>query len=360
MRIKRKVRLDSVNKFFATAISAVGVVLGSLTATMPQVVMAESEGVGGGAKQNVASDGLLAIENGSQLADESGGSGSPAVWLQVSPVSQKVSLSAGKTLDYVFNVSNIGSSKFSFHVYTAPYTIIDEDYNVDFSKETQRTQLSHWITFKTEDGTFAETASYTVDVNEKKQIEYRVQVPSDVPDGGEYATIFAESDASEGEASSSGIKTVSRVGMIVYGSTDGNTVDAAEIAEANVPTFMTSGDINAVSKVKNSGNTDFEATYQFTVNSLFGKELYSRATTYQVLPDTVRKVNMDWESSPMMGFFQVKYSVKALDKTQEVSRIVIILPVFVIVLGIILLTLIIVWIIILIRKRRERESRLLV
>ena len=338
MNIRKSITISGLNRSIIATLSAFAILLGSFAMVVPTFVSAE--------------------EANSGDSDKSAG---PGTMLQISPVSQRTAIVAGKTYeDLVFNVTNVGSSKFSFHVYTAPYTVTDEDYNVNFTNETERTQLSRWITFKQDDGTYKDTASFTIDAGQKKEISYKISVPKDIPAGGQYATIFAESDVTEGEVTSSGIQTVSRVGMIIYGSTDGDTINSAEILEYNIPTFLTSGNISATSKIRNSGNTDFEASYNFTVKSLFGRTLYEKATSYPVLPDTERRVSLEWENTPMMGFFQVQYTINALDKTQEVSRIVVIIPPFVMVIGLILLTLIIVWIIILIRKRRERRSRLLV
>ena len=286
----------------------------------------------------------------------------PAVWLQISPVSNKVTLIAGESNEYNFTVSNIGSETFSYHVYAAPYSVNDEEYNVNFSNETNRTQISRWIKFYNDKGELTDKAGFTIKSGEKQTINYKITVPNDIPAGGQYATIFAESDETEGELSGSGIKTVSRVGLIVYGRTDGETENAAKITDFNIPTFMTSGKISAESRVENNGNTDFETVYDFEVSSIFGKQLFVKNNAYNILPDTARHVKTEWEETPMMGFYKVHYKVSALggEVVEEKTKIVIIMPIWMIIISIILLTFIIIWVIILIRKRKERKSRLLV
>ena len=286
----------------------------------------------------------------------------PAVWLQISPVSNYVTLKPGSKIDYAFSVSNIGSETFSYHVYSAPYTITDENYNVSFNSETNRTQIARWIKFLDENGNPADTLNFTINPGEKQNIRYRIDVPDDVPAGGQYATIFAESNKTEGDVASSNIKTVSRLGLIVYGRTDGDTVESANIVGYDIPRFMTGGNITATSRIENAGNTDFEANYNLEVKSVFGRQLYTKTSAYNILPDTTRRSTMSWDDTPMMGFFQVHYSVSAIDGqvARDETHLVVIMPIFAIVLSIILLTLIIIWIIILVRKRRERKSRLLV
>ena len=287
---------------------------------------------------------------------------SPAIWLQISPVSNKVVLKPGEQLEYNFTVSNIGSEDFGYHVYASPYSVTDEEYNVSFSNETNRTQISRWIEFEDSNGNWTDEVHYSIDSGEKQTIKYRVSVPEDVPAGGQYATIFAESDEVEGDIESSGIKTVSRVGLIVYGRTDGDTLDEAVITDYNVPGFMISGPISANARIENNGNTDFEVMYDFTISSLFGKQLYTKSGSYNVLPDTARKIDTEWEETPVMGVYKVNYKVAALNGSvvEDHTKIVIIAPVFVIIIAIILLTFIVFWIIIMVRKRKERKSRLLV
>lgn len=322
-------------KRFTRVLAAFAVVLGSLFAVAPTAYAAD---------------------------DESSEESKPAIWLQISPVSNKVVLIAGEDNDYSFTVSNIGSEDFGYHVYASPYSVSDEDYNVSFSNESNRTQISRWIEFYQEDGTLSKEAHFTIKKGEKQTVRYRISVPDSIPAGGQYATIFAESDEVEGDITSSGIKTVSRVGLIVYGHTDGDTIDEAKITDFGFQTFMTSGKISASSRVENNGNTDFEAVYELDIQSLFGKQLFLKSSSYNILPDTARRVTTEWEETPLLGLYKVRYKVSALNGsvTEEKTKIVVIMPIFVIILSIILLTLIIVWVIILVRKRKERKSRLLV
>ncbi len=281
-------------------------------------------------------------------------------WIQVTPVSARVVLRPGTELDYSLIVSNVGTDSFNFTVYAAPYTIVDEDYNVSFSNETNRSQIVRWIKFINDDGSLTDTYKGSVAPGAKKSVNYRVTVPNDIPAGGQYATIFAQTEPSDTESNTSGLKTVSRIGMVVYGRTEGETDEAAEITEYHLPGFLTNGPVKASSVVKNSGNTDIEARYSYTVSSIVGGELYKEETAYNILPDTSRRQEFTWENTQPMGIFNVTYRVEALGEIREESHLLVILPIYMIVIAIILLTVLTIWIIILVRKRRERKSRLMV
>lgn len=287
----------------------------------------------------------------------------PAILIQVSPVSNQVILESGKTKEYSMTIRNSGSSDFTYHLYTTPYYVADENYNIDFSTETNRTQVSRWIKFY-QDDKLVDRPTFSIKSGETQLVKYVVQTPENIPTGGQYAAVFAETDANKGDDSNSGsgIRTASRVGMIIYGRTSGETSEESSITDYNVPGFLVSGNISATSKVKNSGNTDFEVEYNLKVSSILGAELYTKRANYSVLPDTERRVNLEWADTPFMGIFKVYYKVSApgANGTREEEKLVIKFPIIMIILTILVLTGLTIGIIIAVRKRKERKARLAV
>jgi hypothetical protein len=278
----------------------------------------------------------------------------PAVWLQISPVSQKITVNPGDERDYELTVENIGSENLHFRVYVAPYNVSGENYDLNFTEETARTQITRWITF--------DQAEYDLKVGEKQLVKYHISVPEDVPDGGQYATIFAESngDNEQTETDSSGIKTVSRIGMIIYARIGGETREGMTITDFSLPTFYFSGSskIVATSTVKNAGNTDFEAKYYLTIKSFFGDMLYDRSESHQILPESERKVELLWEDTPSMGIFNANYRVEIPSDSKETSHLILVIPPFLLIIVFVIIVLAVIWIIIKVRRTRELKSRL--
>jgi len=293
-------------------------------------------------------------------AEESGEVHDTAPELSVSPATTSVSLKPGASMDYTLVVTNDKTEDLHITAYVSPYSIQNEDYDVDFEKETNRTQLSRWIKFVNNDGSTTESYQAIVPATSKSYVNYRVTVPEDIPAGGQYAAIFIQTGDDAKPLESSGISAASRVGVIIYGRGLGETDEKAEVTELNVPAFMTSGPVKASALITNTGNTDIEVEYSFTVNSIVGAELYHSEGKDPILPDAARRIKSEWESTQPMGIFRVTYKVSTLDQNYEVSKLIIILPVYMIVIALFVLTLLIIWIIILIRKRRERKSRLVV
>lgn len=280
--------------------------------------------------------------------------------LTVSPATTSVSLKPGASIDYTVVVNNEKDESLNVTVYAAPYSIQNEEYDVDFEKETPRTQLSRWIEFVNADGSTTKEYKAAIPANTKVNIVYRVNVPQDVPAGGQYASIFVQTGDDAKPLETSGLQAVSRVGVVVYGRSTGDTEEKVEISELSVPTFMLNGPVGASALVKNTGNTDIEVNYSFTVKSIVGAELYHSEGKEPVLPDAARRMKQQWENTQPMGLFRVSYHLETLGEVHEVSKLVIILPPYMILLAFFVLTLLIIWIIILVRKRRERKSRLAV
>ena len=288
---------------------------------------------------------------------------SAAAVMKITPVANAITIKSGDVENYQFTIENTGVSPFKFKLYTAPYNVTNEDYDADFTKETGYNQIMRWITFQDDSGSFVTSPTFSLAPGEKRTIIYRVTVPEDIPEGGQYCTIFAESlpetESSEG-AVSVGLGSISRVSLILLGHGQGETKDISEITDFSLTGMFSAHDIDAMAKVKNSGNTDFLAEYSLSVDSIFGTPLYSVSDNFVILPQTERKFTTSWGDAPLFGVFRVKFSVSALEQTREESHIIFILPAFMVIIALLLLTSIIVWTIILIRKRKERSSRLVV
>lgn len=303
----------------------------------------------------------------------------PTTGISISPVSNIVSVSANDEYENTLNVTNNGSSDLTFEVYAAPYTYTknDEtgDYNLNFTNETTYSQIIRWITFKDDSGAWVETATYTIAPNETKEVEYKITTPASIPDGGQYAVIFAHT-LSNSSSTSSGVKTEASPGMILYARGNGETIQTAVISDLKIAKTIESKNdngvvdvknhINASAKVRNDGNTDFNATGIMKVESIFGFSTYETdlkeksTANASVIPEAEMTVRDEWEDTPFMGVFKVTWTVSAAGEEQSIDQVVFILPASVIIIFIILLTIIIVWIIFIVRKKKERKSRYMV
>lgn len=298
----------------------------------------------------------------------------PETWLQLSPTAVNVTLMGGDVLEgksekcpanveggCVMEVKNIGTKGFRYRVYTSPYVVKGENYELDFSESssTSYTQISRWITILNDNGEYAKEAEFAIEPGETQTIRYRIEVPEDVPGGAQYAVIWAQTIGADA-TTSTGVQTISQTGMVISGRTIGNTEQTAEVSDYGFTRFALGGPLQAKATIKNTGNTDFDAYYTYTARTLFGKEIHSDKGSIATFPDTEYHVDVNWENPPLLGIFQVEFRISGADTVKTETHIVVIMPIFVMVLLILLLTVVIAWIIIIIRKRKERKARTLV
>ncbi|MBR3230698.1 hypothetical protein IKF73_01560 [Candidatus Saccharibacteria bacterium] len=305
------------------------------------------------------------------FADESGTS------ISLSPTSKIFQLASGSVYDSTFTVSNDGSSDIKIEVYAAPYSYVYSDeenlYQLGFNNETNFTQIVRWISFKDVNGNYTEKAFFTIKPASALEISYRVTTPSSIPSGGQYAVIFAHtlSDA----VSTNAIRTEASPGMVVYGrSLEGETSVAAEISDLEIRRSITEparagkeattrNSINALARIKNTGNVDFSAVGILKVQPIIGSGEYetpsdSGVGRLSVIPEAELILSDEWAETPTFGIYKATWTIVAAGRTEVVERIIFLIPTWVIILSIIFLTFVAIWIIIVVRKRKERRSRL--
>lgn len=300
--------------------------------------------------------------------------------ISITPVSKVYKLSADSVYDDILSVMNNGSEPIRFEVYAAPYSYIyseeNDSYSLGFSKENNYTQISRWISVLNTSGIYEEKPIFTANPGETVDVHYRITTPASVPDGGQYAVLFAHtlSDASN----VSGVRTEASPGMVIYGKTDGESIIDFEVSDMKISQTIEKdaaveengksirkntvfNHINASAKIKNNGNVDFNARGVLKVAGIFGGDYYETPNDrgiISVIPESELVLADEWEETPGFGIFKATWTVTINGESETAEMIVCLISPSVIIISIILLTVIIAWVIISVRKRKERRSRL--
>lgn len=297
--------------------------------------------------------------------------------LTLSPVSKTLQISSDSVYDDSISVTNDSDQVTTVSIYPKPYSYVyseqDDDYKLGFSHENTYTQISRWITIQDASGNYVSQATYDLQPHENKSIGYKITTPNGIPAGGQYAVIFVQTVSKKTETS--GINTEASAGMVVYGhSTEGESITAASFRDVSIERGVKTGmdengkdivrdNFYGTAKVKNEGNTDFYARGVLKATPIIGFSSYEtpgNEGTVSIIPESERVVADEWEDRPDFGIYHVSWSVTAGDKTETVERVVLLISPLSGFLIILCLTLIIVGVIMLIKKRKERRSRLAV
>lgn len=273
----------------------------------------------------------------------------------VSPMNQKIVLTPGETYNGSFRIVNPGSNTtdFKYKAEVTPF-YVDEDYHVIYENNGDYTQMVNWMTIDNKEGTIAP--------NNVVELHFSIDVPKNAPAGGQYAAITVSSD-NNGEALQDGLnidRTYS-IAHIIYAEIAGTTRRGGEIFNANVQGFILDGDISGVSSIRNDGNVHGTAKYTLQIWPLFsGEEVYTNEESPMektVLPGRTLTSSIAWEGTPIVGIFNVKYTVDFEGVTTEVSKMVIKCPVWLLLIIIIIIVGIVVWIVFRSKSRKKTEKK---
>lgn len=283
----------------------------------------------------------------------------------LSPMNESIILSPGDTYHSAFKVNNISQDEdFHYEATVGPY-YVDQDYSPVFTNEGDKNQIVNWITIN------PESVRGVVKPNETVQIEFTINVPEDAAGGGQYACISVGSDSSvNGVGGNAAITESLAIGYTIFAEITGVSVVSGEIQDMVIPSFILDGKIHAESLVKNTGNVHSIGKYRLQVKSAFSDEvLYDSSKDimegddmHTVFPERTYKEEEYWNDTPMMGIFNVSYSVEFQGKTSEVSSIVIVCPWWLLVLfgiGILLMTMRII-VLIKLGKRKKHDKSMIV
>lgn len=251
---------------------------------------------------------------------------------------------AGYTYSGIFKLNERTDVPAQVKVYTAPFSMKEEDYTPVYEGvESYRNTIKDWISFP--DGT-----DYTVPANSEIEIPYVITVPGNALGGSQYCAIIIENVKPESQPSGEVISTtaVGRVALPIYADILGDeAVASADFLDWSANSFYFSPPIRASFEVENTGNIMFSVEYVFEVIDAIrgGDSVYTDEGSKKVFPDTKRMINHEWANTPYLGLFKVNETISYLDETQDFSRIVLVVPLWLVIIVILMIVLAVVAII---------------
>lgn len=270
------------------------------------------------------------------------------VRIQLSPTALDLKLEPGKTSTATFKVQNIGNKSFKYELGVTPYSVTDENYTANFDDKTNYSDIVDWITFSQDGG--------TLESDTEDEITVTVKVPSDVPDGGQYAMVYAK--VQDGELDASGVLVERRVGLLVYSANvNGKTRKEGKVLENKISGFVFNPPVSATSLVENTGNVHLNATYVLQVSKFFGnEEVYSNEehpVEETILPETTRLHTATWDKAPQLGIFKVKQTVTFNGETSVTDKVVFICPIWFLFIVLLIVFCLVFWLVSRIRNRNK-------
>ena len=279
----------------------------------------------------------------------------------MSPMVSNIVLHPGETQSGSFMISNPASEteETNYEVSVDSF-YADEKGETIFDVDGDMSRMAKWIKIDS-------PTTGSIKPNESKDINYQIDVPSDAPAGGQYATIFVtmkgqnDDKKEEGSGSGTSIEENWRMAYLIYAEVAGDTIRKGDISNVDVPGFIFSGKIKGTSSVKNTGNVHEKAEYRLKVFPLFSnEEIYTNEehpATKTILPDRMVYNETAWDNTPPMGIFNVVYTVGFGESKAEVSKMVIVCPVWMLFIIFFVIVMLIFWIVMRVKKRNQTSKK---
>ena len=266
--------------------------------------------------------------------------------VSVAPTIQRVELDPGANYHNSVTIRNAGDRTLEVHMSISPYAVEDITYAPIYSVRNAYTQIVNWI--------HLEETDFTLEPYNSKIVNYTVNVPQDVPGGGQYAVIFAEAKEVDKEDS---VQAIASPGVIFVARVNGDTRMTGEIKNTNIPLFLLAPPVSATATFQNSGNVDAEAKMTLKIEDYFtGSIIYDGSSDpleKTILPETTRELTVSWANVPRLGVLKVTLNTEFMGDAEVKSRIVIVCPIWFLAL----LALIILVIVARIAARKREEAR---
>lgn len=237
--------------------------------------------------------------------------------ITLSPVAKRYELQAGETRTDTLTVVNDGKEAYDFTAYAKPYSVSSENYSPDFVTEASNSDAYRWVKF--------EKSKYHLEAGASMTVSYTISVPVNAGPGGHYGVLFVETQP-KGPVGGNAVVRKKRVGAILYTTVKGTYEIGGEQTASDIPFLQLTSPLTARLTTTNTGNTDFIDTVVFRVSDLFGGLKYEETKEYPILPQTARKMTLEWKTAPDFGVYKVEVISKFLDQTHTSSSFVLMMP----------------------------------
>lgn len=227
----------------------------------------------------------------------------PAKAITVGPPKLEFTVDPGGVVKGKVFVENEGANTPTRTFYPVFEKFTEDNGNKQFTSE--ESDLSTW--FKIAD-------EVTLNPGERKFVDFKIEAPKDATPGGHFAVMWwSTAPAKSKSKSNQSVSVVTRAGILVYLTVTGDVFQSGSITSfKSDKKIYNSLPAHFAISFKNTGNVHLTPTGTIFIKNLFGKivfELPVNQYKQQILPQSNRKFDVNWESGRAFGIYKATLSL---------------------------------------------------
>jgi hypothetical protein len=209
--------------------------------------------------------------------------------LKIQPVKIDQTLSPGNSTSGTITLTNVSDTPVNVAVTTQDFVPLAGADTIQFvGRAPGVTSVRDWIAV-------GGGNSFTLALNETKEIPYTITAPADAEPGSHFGVVlFNATTKSAGQSLNIG----TQVGMLVLVTVPGNHLESGTILSFTTQPFMQSGPVAFTIQFQNTGTVYFEPQGTIDIYDMLGHKVGSVPIQGEVvLPTSIRKMEFDWDES---------------------------------------------------------------
>ncbi|MBI2113450.1 MAG: hypothetical protein HYT50_02635 [Candidatus Wildermuthbacteria bacterium] len=214
--------------------------------------------------------------------------------LSISPLTFEMSARQGEMLSNMIKVTNIGSAPLQVYMETRNFSPVGEEGQIALREDQGQGTLASWIRISPE--------TFTLRPGQKQEVQFSVSVPAGAAFGGHYASLLA---SFAGTQTQGGSRVAQKVGSLLLLQVAGQAQEQLSVASFEGPGFSEYGPLAFSFRFENTGNVHLKPRGYLEVKNMLGKEVAKiQLPQKNVLPNSVRKVEVSWDDRFLFGKYQ--------------------------------------------------------
>ena len=226
-----------------------------------------------------------------------------SVGLTIEPVKVSHTMNPGESVSGGIKITNRSDGAVRVEVNVKDFVPLKGTVTIQIVERAEGvTTVRDWITL---DGGY----TFILSENEKKEVIYTINAPSNAEPGGHFGTVLfkASKIVEEGQ-----LKIGTELGMLVFVTIPGNHLQKGNLLGFSSEKFIQKGPVNFRVDFENTGTVHFEPKGAIRITNILGKEVANISIAGQVvLPGGVRTLQARWETTGLLlGRYEAEISIK--------------------------------------------------